>query len=76
MRESINNSNGINLHNLFMKMHNQRWNETIDLINGCGFKINHRINFSRDILEQDNNPNNYLYYNKLMYIRIFIKAVN
>lgn len=64
MRESINNSNGINLHNLFMKMHNQRWNETIDLINGCGFKINHRINFSRDILEQDNNPNNYLYYNK------------
>lgn len=64
MRESVNNSNGVNLHNLFMKMHNQRWNGSVDLINSCGIRLNHHINFSRDILEQDNNPTNYLYYNK------------
>lgn len=83
MRQSVgndlnNNNYAINLHNMFKKMHNQRWHVTdnvgrsiegqwvdgkIDLINGCGFKRDSEISFADDIMEQTNHPENQLYYN-------------
>lgn len=77
MRQSVGNDlNGskhaINLHHIFKKMHHVRWHDStnnwvdgeIDLVKGCGFRKDGKINFKRDILEQDINENNELYYNK------------
>lgn len=77
MRQSVGNDlndikHGIDLHHVFKKMSHVRWSDgngnwkdgEIDLINGCGFRRTGKINFNRDILEQDIVPNNELYYNK------------
>ena len=87
MRQSVGNDanfdglnhHAIDLHHIFKKMHNVRWHDVngnwkdgkIDLINGCEFKQDGEINFKRDILEQDQNADNQLYYNKAgQHIRI------
>lgn len=77
MRQSIGNDlneeqHAINLHHIFKKMHHVRWHDVtgnwadgeIDLVKGCGFRNDGSINFKRDILEQDINENNDLYYNR------------
>lgn len=77
MRQSIGNDlndtkHAINLHQVFKKMCNTRWHDEsgnerfgkIDLVKGCEFKKDKLIDFANDILGNDVNKNNQLYYKR------------